>query len=90
MILTPICPRSLSFRSLVLPPSVVIRMKLSEKARGDASVSGDGKSIFNLTPGFMLQVFCSLVLVSTDHHFLRMLADSTISILYTMRSVWKH
>ena len=28
MILTPICPRSLSFRSLVFPPQMVIKMKV--------------------------------------------------------------
>lgn len=56
MILTPICPRSLSFRSMVLPPQVIIRMKLSDKARGDAFVSADGKNIFRLAPGYILQI----------------------------------
>jgi NAD kinase len=56
MILTPICPRSLSFRSLVLPPHVTIRMKLSDKARGDALISADGKNIFQLSQGFTLEV----------------------------------
>ncbi|KAK6502645.1 NADH kinase pos5, variant 2 [Arthrobotrys conoides] len=44
ILLTPICPRSLSFRPLVLPAEVEVSLKLSEKARGEeVEVSIDGK-----------------------------------------------
>jgi NADH kinase len=43
LLLTPICPRSLSFRPLVLPASTTITLKLSEKNRGrEVEVSIDG------------------------------------------------
>lgn len=43
LLLTPICPRSLSFRPLVLPANTPITMRLSEKNRGrkvDISIDG--------------------------------------------------
>lgn len=44
LLLTPICPRSLSFRPLVLPSSTPITLKLSAKNRGrEVEVSIDGK-----------------------------------------------
>lgn len=43
LMLTPICPRSLSFRPLVLPANVEIVLRLSEKNRGrSVEVSVDG------------------------------------------------
>lgn len=43
LLLTPICPRSLSFRPLVLPATTPITLKLSEKNRGrEVEVSVDG------------------------------------------------
>lgn len=43
ILLTPICPRSLSFRPLVLPSSTPITLRLSEKNRGrELEVSLDG------------------------------------------------
>jgi NADH kinase len=43
LLLTPICPRSLSFRPLVLPASTPVTLKLSEKNRGrELEVSIDG------------------------------------------------
>lgn len=43
LLLTPICPRSLSFRPLVLPANTPITLRLSEKNRGRAvEVSIDG------------------------------------------------
>jgi len=45
LLLTPICPRSLSFRPLVLPANVEIVLRLSEKNRGRrVEVSVDGMS----------------------------------------------
>ena len=44
LLVTPICPRSLSFRPLVLPSNTPITLRLSEKNRGrDLEVSIDGK-----------------------------------------------
>ncbi|KAF2868494.1 ATP-NAD kinase-like domain-containing protein [Massariosphaeria phaeospora] len=44
--LTPICPRSLSFRPLVLPAETPITLRLGDKNRGrDVEVSIDGKRI---------------------------------------------
>ena len=52
LLLTPICPRSLSFRPLVLPANTPITLRLSEKNRGrrvDVSIDGvrrgDGLSV---------------------------------------------
>jgi NADH kinase len=43
LLLTPICPRSLSFRPLVLPANTPVTLKLSEKNRaGEVEVSIDG------------------------------------------------
>ncbi|GAD97940.1 poly(p)/ATP NAD kinase [Paecilomyces variotii No. 5] len=43
LLLTPICPRSLSFRPLVLPSSTPITLRLSQKNRGrEVEVSIDG------------------------------------------------
>ncbi|KAF2747715.1 ATP-NAD kinase [Sporormia fimetaria CBS 119925] len=46
LLLTPICPRSLSFRPLVLPAETPITLRLGEKNRGrEVEVSIDGKRI---------------------------------------------
>ncbi|KAF2205178.1 ATP-NAD kinase [Delitschia confertaspora ATCC 74209] len=46
LLLTPICPRSLSFRPLVLPANMPITLRLGEKNRGrEAEVSIDGKRV---------------------------------------------
>ena len=44
LLVTPICPRSLSFRPLVLPASALVTLRMSPKMRGDGmEVSVDGK-----------------------------------------------
>ncbi|KAF2012676.1 ATP-NAD kinase [Aaosphaeria arxii CBS 175.79] len=46
LLLTPICPRSLSFRPLVLPAETPITLRLGDKNRGrEVEVSIDGKRI---------------------------------------------
>ncbi|KAL1959025.1 hypothetical protein VTO42DRAFT_3266 [Malbranchea cinnamomea] len=46
LLLTPICPRSLSFRPLVIPASTPVTLRLSEKNRGrEVEVSIDGVMI---------------------------------------------
>lgn len=43
LLLTPVCPRSLSFRPLVLPPNTPITLRLSEKNRSEeVEISVDG------------------------------------------------
>ncbi|CZT09839.1 related to NAD kinase [Rhynchosporium agropyri] len=48
LMLTPICPRSLSFRPLVLPANTPITLRLSEKNRGrelEVSIDGQRRSV---------------------------------------------
>ncbi|OMJ07280.1 NADH kinase pos5, mitochondrial [Smittium culicis] len=42
IVLTPICPRSLSFRSVVLPNDLEIKLELSETSRGYSTILCDG------------------------------------------------
>ncbi|QRV83978.1 ATP-NAD kinase [Ceratobasidium sp. AG-Ba] len=55
IVMTPICPRSLSFRSLVLPSSSGIRLtaqtlhfEINPKSRAPAEISMDGQAVQNL------------------------------------------
>ncbi|KAF9174694.1 NADH kinase pos5 [Mortierella sp. AD011] len=59
LLLTPICPRSLSFRPVLLPPNATIQLKIGEKSRGPAEVSMDGKETFFLEKNEFLQVCMS-------------------------------
>ncbi|KAF9157204.1 NADH kinase pos5, partial [Actinomortierella ambigua] len=59
LLLTPICPRSLSFRPVLLPPNATIQLKIGEKSRGPAEVSLDGKETYFLEKGEFLQVCMS-------------------------------
>ncbi|KAJ1974988.1 NADH kinase pos5 [Dimargaris xerosporica] len=56
LIMTPICPRSLSFRPILLPACSVIRLKISAASRGTAEVSLDGRSVASLKEGQYLEV----------------------------------
>lgn len=58
LLLTPICPRSLSFRPLVLPANTPITLRLSEKNRGrEVDISIDGmRSAQGLGVGMELRV----------------------------------
>lgn len=51
MLLTPICPRSLSFRPLVLPQDSRVSISISKTARGGSSMSLDGGSNVELERG---------------------------------------
>ncbi|EJD08444.1 ATP-NAD kinase, partial [Fomitiporia mediterranea MF3/22] len=51
LVLTPICPRSLSFRPLVFPGSVVVTLRIGERSRAPANVSMDGQEARVLNPG---------------------------------------
>ncbi|PKS11066.1 hypothetical protein jhhlp_002827 [Lomentospora prolificans] len=57
MLITPICPRSLSFRPLVLPLNTSVVLKLSKKNRGRAlEVSVDGKRRAHVSIGREIRV----------------------------------
>lgn len=43
ILFTPICPHSLSFRPIVFPDTVVLRLRMPDEARAEARVSFDGK-----------------------------------------------
>lgn len=59
LLLTPICPRSLSFRSLVLPGSSRITLKINRGSRAPAEVSMDGQEACILQPGEFITVEAS-------------------------------
>ncbi|KIY63222.1 ATP-NAD kinase [Cylindrobasidium torrendii FP15055 ss-10] len=59
IVLTPICPRSLSFRPLVFPSSSSITLRVGERSRTSASVSMDGRSSHVLQPGEYVTVHSS-------------------------------
>ncbi|KAH9608787.1 hypothetical protein KSS87_019680 [Heliosperma pusillum] len=58
ILFTPICPHSLSFRPLILPEHVTMRVQVASNSRGPAWVSFDGKDRKQLTPGDAL--ICSI------------------------------
>ncbi|PWY98132.1 ATP-NAD kinase [Testicularia cyperi] len=59
LVLTPICPRSLSFRTVLLPSDSVIQLKISEDSRSPAELTVDGRISKLLQPGEYLQVSMS-------------------------------
>ncbi|KAF2287398.1 hypothetical protein GH714_039820 [Hevea brasiliensis] len=58
ILFTPICPHSLSFRPLILPEHVTIRVQVPFNSRSPAWASFDGKDRKQLTPGDVL--VCSM------------------------------
>lgn len=60
LVLTPICPRSLSFRPLVFPSSSSIRLRISERSRASAGLAMDGQVSHVLGPGESVTVQASL------------------------------
>lgn len=58
ILFTPICPHSLSFRPLILPESVTLRVQVPFNSRGNAWASFDGKGRKELTAGDAL--VCSM------------------------------
>ncbi|KAF0421770.1 ATP-NAD kinase [Gigaspora margarita] len=56
ILLTPICPRSLSFRPISLPPAAKIKMEISEESRSPLEVNVDGRVICMLDKGDFLEV----------------------------------
>ncbi|KAI0314665.1 ATP-NAD kinase [Amylostereum chailletii] len=60
LVLTPICPRSLSFRPLVFPASSSITLRIGDRSRAPAGVSMDGQVSRVLQPGESVTVRASL------------------------------
>lgn len=58
ILFTPICPHSLSFRPLILPEHVTLRVQVPANSRGNAWASFDGKDRKQLAPGDAL--VCSM------------------------------
>ncbi|KAL7267781.1 NADH kinase pos5 [Rhizina undulata] len=58
LLLTPICPRSLSFRPLVLPADTLLSLSLADKNRGRGlEVSVDGRQWVNMNTGMEIRVW---------------------------------
>jgi len=59
LVLTPICPRSLSFRPLVFPSSSSVTLRIGDRSRAAAGVSMDGRVSHILNPGDSVTVQAS-------------------------------
>ena len=51
MVVTPICPHSLSFRPILMPDAVTLKASVPEAARGSAYVAFDGRQQTELKRG---------------------------------------
>ena len=60
IMMTPICPHSLSFRPLTLPSSATVKLAVPENARSSAWIGIDGDYRFELMRGEMLEIEMSL------------------------------
>lgn len=56
ILITPICPHSLSFRPIVVPAGVEIKVTLAPEARGVAMVSFDGRNRQEIHQGVSLRI----------------------------------
>ncbi|KAK0454761.1 ATP-NAD kinase-like domain-containing protein [Armillaria borealis] len=59
LVMTPICPRSLSFRPLVFPSSSSITLRIGDRSRAPAGVSMDGRTSHVLQPGESVNIQAS-------------------------------
>jgi len=60
IMITPICPHSLSFRPIVVPAGVELKIKISPDSRNTAWVSFDGRNRQELHHGDVLSVTTSI------------------------------
>ena len=60
VLITPICPHTLSFRPLVLPDSTRIKIRLPPGARASAWASFDGRGQTEMKPGDYVEVCLDL------------------------------
>jgi NAD+ kinase len=56
ILMTPICPHSLSFRPVILPDYAKLELRIAGNARSSALATFDGKFPFELQPGDALRV----------------------------------
>ncbi|KAK7731506.1 NADH kinase pos5 [Cytospora paraplurivora] len=67
LLITPICPRSLSFRPLVMPLDTKVVLRLSERNRGrELEVSIDGKRRTGAIPGMEIRIQGETITKSND------------------------
>lgn len=59
IVLTPICPRSLSFRPVILPSDSTVQLRMSTKARSKPDVSLDGREVMQLDSDNYIQISMS-------------------------------
>lgn len=59
MCITPICPHTLSFRPILLPDSMTLRIKVPDRARATAWASFDGRRRVELLKGYYVTVSAS-------------------------------
>ncbi|KAJ2687699.1 NADH kinase pos5 [Coemansia sp. RSA 1285] len=56
MLVAPVCPRSLSFRPLMLPPDAVVRLQVHRLSRGRAAAFVDGRDCGELRQGECIEI----------------------------------
>ncbi|RKP08938.1 ATP-NAD kinase, partial [Thamnocephalis sphaerospora] len=56
MLVTPVCPQSLSFRPVLLPSDVVVRLQVGASSRGLAELTIDGREICLLGVGGTVEI----------------------------------
>lgn len=56
ILFTPICPHSLSFRPLILPPSVTVKVEVPLDARNHAWAQFDGRDMKELKNGDCIEI----------------------------------
>ncbi|KAJ2723769.1 NADH kinase pos5 [Coemansia sp. Benny D115] len=56
MVLAPVCPRSLSFRPLMLPPTSVVTLQVHHASRGHATAYVDGRDCGVLAQGECVEI----------------------------------
>ncbi|KAJ1882901.1 NADH kinase pos5 [Coemansia sp. RSA 1722] len=56
VVLAPVCPRSLSFRPLMLPPTAVVRLQVHQASRGHATAYVDGRDCGGIMQGESVEI----------------------------------
>ena len=80
ILMTPICPHTLSFRPVILPDSVEVELRVADDARQSAWVSFDGKERAELMPGDSVFIRMSQFPVPTVNY-----ADQTGDFISSLR-----
>ncbi|KAJ1645640.1 NADH kinase pos5 [Coemansia erecta] len=56
IVLAPVCPRSLSFRPLMLPPTAVVKLQVHRASRGHATAYVDGRPCGGVVQGESIEI----------------------------------